>query len=39
MLIQWLKWWPDPELPWWTYLKPIPALAAFLVPLMFLIDL
>lgn len=38
-LIQWLNWWPNTALPWWTYLKPIPAFAAFLVPLMFIVDL
>ncbi|EKM61012.1 uncharacterized protein PHACADRAFT_247306 [Phanerochaete carnosa HHB-10118-sp] len=39
VLVQYLKWWPNPTLPWWTYLKPLPAFAAFLVPLMFIVDL
>ncbi|KIP11990.1 hypothetical protein PHLGIDRAFT_27606 [Phlebiopsis gigantea 11061_1 CR5-6] len=39
LLIQYLNWWPNPSLPWWTYLRPIPAFAAFLVPLMFIVDL
>lgn len=39
ILIQYFGWWPKPELPWWTYMKPLPAFAAFLVPLMFIVDL
>ncbi|GJE86077.1 hypothetical protein PsYK624_021570 [Phanerochaete sordida] len=39
VLIQWFNWWPNLGMPWWAWLKPIPAFAAFLVPLMFLVDL
>ncbi|KDQ63702.1 hypothetical protein JAAARDRAFT_53888 [Jaapia argillacea MUCL 33604] len=39
VFIQYMHWWPEPELyGWYAYLRPIPAFASMAVPFMFGID-
>ncbi|KAJ7706122.1 hypothetical protein B0H17DRAFT_1035808 [Mycena rosella] len=36
--IEYMQWWPNPQLSPLTYLSPLPAFASVFVPIMFLID-
>ena len=38
VFVQYMKWWPNPQLGWSEYLKILPGFAAMAVPVMFFVD-
>ncbi|KAJ7487658.1 hypothetical protein B0H11DRAFT_2014324 [Mycena galericulata] len=37
-LIQYMQWWPDPQIGWLSYIRPLPLFACTFLPLLFAMD-